>query len=1407
MKKIYGIFIMICLVFSSFLGANAQTNLIQNPGFESGTGNSFSNWADYNGGTYMSATTVATQVHSGARAFKSSGPGFAGDQWRIQLVTDGMTTTIGQTYTFKIWVKAATAGGNIRFTTKPNDQYSGDMNVPAGVWTQLSWSFVANNTNTNITLDLGQSNVEYYLDDAELVVSTVPINIIPNAGFEFGDGINFFSWAKYNGQAFLNATTVSSQVRSGGRALKSSGPGYPGDQWRVQLASGNISTVVGKNYTFKIWVKAATAGGNIRFSTQPGGANSLYSGDYNVPDGVWTQLSWAFTANTTSTIIALDLGQSNVEYYLDDAEILVDPLATTPPVVLTNYMPNPSFEDGTGNTFTNWLELNGSGFANETTVPSEVKTGSRALKAISTISDIGNTWRVQFASAPVRTPIGKTFTYSIYVKSANPGGKIKLITASPLTYTQLSSSAIVDVGNTTWQKVSYSFVATEINTFVAIDFAGNANTYFVDDMQLTSADAVVIGNGGFETGAGDNFTNWEKKNGATFLTATTVEKHSGSRALRAEVTGSQPNAGNAFSLQITSDEVNTVVGEQYTVSVWAKAATTPGVLQFFTRPNALYSSEYAIPTTWTKISWTFTANETKTRIDLNAGKVAGIFFLDDVEINPAIINKALNGSFETGTVSNYTWNTVYQYWEGNVFTNWAAWNGGDKISATTVAAEVKEGNRAVKIVNPAPALAYQTQLASDTMGLIVGKNYSATIFVKSNVGGEVISFSTNAPAGALYGPSYTTTTSWTPMTWSFTANDSKTRIVLDLGRSAGTFFLDDIKVVQIGDCDIKYQPPTNQTPIASGKNKFLGSIHSPGQKANLNKYFNQVTPENAGKWSEVEITDGVYDWSKIEEAREYAKVNGFPFRYHVMVWGSQQPLWLKPMTDAQKVVKIKAWFQAVANHFDGSSNARAKLEYLEVVNEPFNDPPNNLNNPLSNNTTDGGSGDYVNALKSMNTELGTPAGANDWIINCFKLARKYFPCETKLMLNEYNAENNYLNVTDNYETLINQLKALKLIDVVGLQAHAFSTSKRYATSMTFAAHTAFLKSKLDQIASTGLPIMVTELDIDGDTDSNYVATNDVAVRNAFQKKEYERIFGMYWNHPSVIGITLWGYLTAHWRATEQAFLVDDCTGNEKPALRDYLNNTLNNTPNSIRASANPPLATTFLPKVCGMPDSTGYSCASAVPVASTSSVTALSNYCPGAVTVTVADVTTPSVLVVNNPYLITRTWTATDACGNMQTGSQKISVGNHIAAPTANGTSIAVNTTASLSANCAAGSSPKWYSAMTGGTVLSTANPFVTPALTATTNYYVACETTGSPACESTRVQVIVTVTSPTITSIKTGDWFDPTTWDLGRIPQPGDIVIIDTPHTVTLTGEGNAKSLEQRGTLRLTVSKVNLGL
>ncbi|MEA5461202.1 Calx-beta domain-containing protein [Arcicella sp. LKC2W] len=70
--------------------------------------------------------------------------------------------------------------------------------------------------------------------------------------------------------------------------------------------------------------------------------------------------------------------------------------------------------------------------------------------------------------------------------------------------------------------------------------------------------------------------------------------------------------------------------------------------------------------------------------------------------------------------------------------------------------------------------------------------------------------------------------------------------------------------------------------------------------------------------------------------------------------------------------------------------------------------------------------------------------------------------------------------------------------------------------------------------------------------------------------------------------------------------------------------------------------------------------------------------------------------------------------------------------------------------------------------------------------------------------------TSNVVISIASGNWEINSTWDANRVPQIGDIVIIDQNHTVTLNGEGSAKNIEYRGTGTLkfnsTSSKLNIG-
>ena len=298
-------------------------------------------------------------------------------------------------------------------------------------------------------------------------------------------------------------------------------------------------------------------------------------------------------------------------------------------------------------------------------------------------------------------------------------------------------------------------------------------------------------------------------------------------------------------------------------------------------------------------------------------------------------------------------------------------------------------------------------------------------------------------------------------------------------------------------------------PIATGQPKFLGCARSNAQAVNFTAYWNQVTPENGGKWGSVEGQRDQMNWADLDAAYNLAKANGFPFRMHTLIWGNQQPGWIESLPPAEQLSEIQQWFAAVAARYPD-------IDFIDVVNEPLHDPPRGATN-----------GNYIEALGGEG-----PSGW-EWVLRSFRMARRYFP-QAKLGINDYSVTNNTADM-QRYIGIIQLLQAEGLIDTVGVQGHAFSTRVAAATTI----------ANLDLLATTGLPIYVTELDIDGPTDE-------------IQLADYQRIFPAFWEHPAVRGITLWGYRPGHWRTAQGAYIVLD-NGAERPAmvwLQSYVKNAV-----------------------------------------------------------------------------------------------------------------------------------------------------------------------------------------------------------------------------------------------------------
>ncbi len=308
--------------------------------------------------------------------------------------------------------------------------------------------------------------------------------------------------------------------------------------------------------------------------------------------------------------------------------------------------------------------------------------------------------------------------------------------------------------------------------------------------------------------------------------------------------------------------------------------------------------------------------------------------------------------------------------------------------------------------------------------------------------------------------------------------------------------------------------------LAAGQGKFLGNAYGDIPDIIFANYWTQLTPGNAGKWGSVAgSTDTTnWNWNGLNTAYNYAINNHLIFKDHCLIWGQQQPSWISGLDSATQANYIETWIRNVGQRYP-------LIDMIDVVNEPLNghNPPDGGGTPARAN--------YKNALGGNGTT------GWDWVINSFSLARKYLP-NAKLLINDYGIINDN-NATTSYLQIINLLKDRGLIDGIGVQGHRFELE---------GADTSTLKSNLDRLAATGLPVYISELDLGNLSNSGTPNDNQ-------QLQLYMKIFPVLWRHPGVKGITLWGYLDGQmWQTT--CYLVRS-DGTARPALlwlADYVKN-------------------------------------------------------------------------------------------------------------------------------------------------------------------------------------------------------------------------------------------------------------
>ncbi|HHW01154.1 MAG TPA: hypothetical protein GXX36_16590 [Clostridiaceae bacterium] len=284
--------------------------------------------------------------------------------------------------------------------------------------------------------------------------------------------------------------------------------------------------------------------------------------------------------------------------------------------------------------------------------------------------------------------------------------------------------------------------------------------------------------------------------------------------------------------------------------------------------------------------------------------------------------------------------------------------------------------------------------------------------------------------------------------------------------------------------------------MAAGKTKWVGNIWYNGNTPDYyDDYWNQVTPENATKWASCEFKQGVYNFNDAISMYNYCNSRGIPFKFHTLVWGNQYPSWLDNLSPQEQKVKVENWIKAAGQNFPNA-------DFVDVVNEamPGHAQPK-----------------WKDAIGGYNDYYGT---GWDWVVWSFEKARQYFP-NSKLLINDYNILNGFTNI-DMYINVINILKSRGLIDGIGCQAHGLENTK--ASDVI---------KRLDKLAATGLPIYISEFDLNIEDDT-------------VQKDKMQELFPAMYEHPAVKGITLWGYLQGHTWLPNSYLIRSD--GSERPAL-------------------------------------------------------------------------------------------------------------------------------------------------------------------------------------------------------------------------------------------------------------------
>lgn len=312
----------------------------------------------------------------------------------------------------------------------------------------------------------------------------------------------------------------------------------------------------------------------------------------------------------------------------------------------------------------------------------------------------------------------------------------------------------------------------------------------------------------------------------------------------------------------------------------------------------------------------------------------------------------------------------------------------------------------------------------------------------------------------------------------------------------------------------------------------------------VKEQFNQISPENDLKWALIHPREGAdgYNFGPADAFVNFGLSNNLYLVGHTLVWHSQTPNWVFAGTNPPPGLDTNAPVRGFGSFgYRGPRASReellermrdhihtvvgryqSKIKVWDVVNEAIAD---NGTNVLRN---------------SLWREIIGP----DFIAKAFEYAHEADP-EAILRYNDYGLENPAKR--RKLVTLIKSLQAQKVpVMAIGSQAH-----------LNVSASVAAMDQALTDLETLGLPIHITELDVNSaqggqrntsaDIANNAATTEGVLVSEADRKlaETYAGVFRAFLKHDKHVEmVTFWGVNDAvSWRANGKPLLFD---GNNQP---------------------------------------------------------------------------------------------------------------------------------------------------------------------------------------------------------------------------------------------------------------------